>query len=288
MNTVELAVNGLLGDRPAAPQLQVPESMILNIHLAALRDRGLLPPEQHERLLAGQYRQIKRPLIANARGSGVPISGHSRVIMVTSALPDEGKTFTSINLAMSMAREKDTDVVLVDGDVAKPHISAVLGMDRQPGLLEILDDETLDTESVVLPTDIPGLSFVPAGKHSNTAAELLASFRMQQVANQLIQVSSRRLVLIDSPPLLLTSEARVLAGIVGQVVLVVRAGRTPQQAVLDAVSHMDEGKWIGLVLNQSRNYREDRYYYGYGYDYDYDYGSTVERRSGDDVEMAPR
>lgn len=286
MSTVELAINRHSDDTPAAPQLQFPQSMTLHIDVAALRERGLLPPEQRERLLAGQYRQIKRPLIANARGKGVPLTGHRQVIMVASALPGEGKTFTSINLAMSMAREKDTDVILIDGDVAKPHITSVLGVDQQPGLLECLEDETLDTESLVLPTDIPGLSFLPAGTHSDTATELLASFRMLQVVNQLSQVSNRRLILIDSPPLLLTSEARVLAGIAGQVVLVVRAGSTPQKAVLDAISHMDEDKWIGLVLNQSKNYREDRYYYGY--EHDYDYGSMVKKRPSDDVESVPR
>ena len=128
--------------------------------------------------------------------------------MMASAMPGEGKTFTSINLALSMALEKDLSVLLVDADVAKPHISRTFGVEQEPGLLDLLKDESSRVESVILPTDVPNLCILPAGKQSDTATELLASQRMQIVANHLEATDPNRIVLIDSPPLLLTSDAR--------------------------------------------------------------------------------
>lgn len=237
---------------------------LIRVDRRALRAEGLMPPEHQERALADQYRQIKRPLIANALGTGVPKLAQGRLIMMASAMPGEGKTFTSINLALSMALEKDVSVLLVDADVAKPHISRTFGVEHEPGLLDLLREESAQVDSYVIPTDVPGLSILPAGRRSDTATELLASRRMQQVAHSLAERDPSRLALIDSPPLLLTSESRALAQSVGQIVVVVRAGITPQQAVLDGISYLGEGKFIGLVLNQSTVSGPGGYYYGYG------------------------
>lgn len=236
----------------------------LHIDRDALRAAQILPSAQQERQLADEYRQIKRPLIANARIRGVEklINGH--LIMMASALPGDGKTFTSVNLALSMAQEKDTSVVLIDADVAKPHVSQLFGLHGERGLLDVLRDETLNVESVILPTDVPGLSVLPSGKHSDNATELLASARMEQVLAQISVRDPNRIVLLDSPPLLLTSESRVLASLVGQIVLVVRSGVTPQHAVLDALDLLGEGKSIGLVLNQSDEASRSGYYDYYG------------------------
>src|SRR5690606_20325175 len=102
-------------------------------------------------------------------------------IMMASALPGDGKTFTSINLALSMSRERDSSVVLVDADVAKPHISRIFGVDKEPGLLDALTDKSDDLESLILPTDVGGLSILPAGGHRDNAAELFASAAMRQL-----------------------------------------------------------------------------------------------------------
>jgi exopolysaccharide/PEP-CTERM locus tyrosine autokinase len=231
----------------------------------ALRRAGLLPPESQERELADQYRAIKRPLIEAAFGeSSEPVA---QLIMTASALPGDGKTFTCINLAFSMSIEKDYTVVLVDGDVAKPHISTAFGVDREPGLLDVLADPTLDIESVIIPTDVPRLSLLPAGRRSETATELLASGRMAAVAQQLATLSRNVIVLFDSPPVLLTSEARVLMNLAGQIVLVVKAGVTPQQAVKDAIETIGPGKNIRLVLNQAELSGPLGYFYGYRYGY---------------------
>jgi protein-tyrosine kinase len=228
-----------------------------------LRHAELLPPASQERQLAGEYRQIKRPLIANALGRGVPKVPNGHRIMVASAMPGEGKTFTSINLALSFAMEKDLSVVLVDADVAKAHLSRTFGVENDAGLMDLLHDGQLDPESVILPTDVPGLSILPAGKAVETATELLASARMEQVAAQIGARDPKRIVLFDSPPLLVTSEAMALVGAVGQIVMVVRAGVTPQSAVLDAIELLGEGKSIGLVLNQTDEQVRPGYYYQY-------------------------
>lgn len=243
---------------PAVPR------RVVHVNRGALRAEAILPPAHQERELADQYRQIKRPIIASALGRGGPAVPAGHLVMVASALPGEGKTFTSINLALSMALEKDISVVLVDADVAKPRVSTIFGLTQERGLLDLLRDESPDVDSVILPTDVPRLSILPAGKHSELATEMLASARMQQIVEQLGAGSPDRIVLFDSPPLLLTSESRVLATVVGQITMVVRAGSTPQRAVLDALDLLGEGKSVGLVLNQCDEQTRTGYYQYYG------------------------
>ena len=264
---------------PVAPAIVRRPDKTIGLDRHALRTAGLLPPEHQERQIQNQYRQIKRPLIANALGKNAPAVPNGHLIMVASAMPGEGKTFTSMNLALSMAVEKDISVLLVDADVAKPHISTLLGLQNEPGLLDALQNELLDVESLVIGTDVEGLSILPAGRRNETATELLASARMEEVVVQLARGNDTRIVLFDSPPLLLTSESRVLSAVVGQIVLVVRSGFTAQHAVLDAIGHLPEGKSTGIVLNQCDVEQESRYYYGYG-----SYGSSVgadEREAGE-------
>jgi exopolysaccharide/PEP-CTERM locus tyrosine autokinase len=248
----------------AVPVLEpVRPTRTLHIDRDALRHSELLPPLSQERQLSGEYRQIKRPLIANALGRGVPKIPNGHRIMVASAMPGDGKTFTSINLSLSFALEKDLSVVLVDADVAKAHLSRILGVENDPGLMDLLHDEQLDPESVILPTDVPGLSILPAGKAVETATELLSSARMEHVASQISARDPKRIVLFDSAPLLITSEAMALVSAVGQIVMVVRANVTPQSAVLDAIELLGEGKSIGLVLNQADEQVRPGYYYQY-------------------------
>lgn len=239
---------------------------VIRIDRSALRAAEILAPQAQEKQIAEEYRQIKRPLIANALGRGTPALPDGHLIMLASALPGDGKTFTSINLAMSMAAEQDISVVLVDADVAKPHVSRIFGIQSAPGLLDLLRDESLDVESVIQRTDIAGLSLVSAGNSSSNATELLASDRMATIAAQIAAHESNRIVLFDSPPLLLTSESRALAGMVGQIVLVVRAGLTPQQAVFESLELLGEGRSVNLVLNQSDAPNSAGYYRYYDND----------------------
>lgn len=250
---------------PAAASPPVVRSTrVVHVNREQMRAAGVFPQPAEERRIVQQFRQIKRPLVAGALGRGGPQLPNGHLIMMASALPGDGKTFTSVNLALSLALEKDVSVVLVDADVAKPHITRIFGVDDEPGLLDVLRDESLDAESVVLSTDVPNLSILPAGRPSDTATELLASARMQAVAARLGSADPTRIVVFDSPPLLLTTESRALSAAVGQIVLVVGAGSTPQKAVFDALDILGEGKQIGLVLNQCDENSHEGYYDYYG------------------------
>lgn len=235
----------------------------IKLDTTELRRTGYLPEVGLERRFADHYRQIKRPLIEKAL-SGSP---EMRLIMISSALPGDGKTFTSINLALSMAREADVSALLVDADAPKAQISEVFGLRRERGLLDALADEAVDVESLVVRTDVRGLEILPAGRFTEQATELLASVRMEQAVARLNARSPRRLIIFDSAPLLVSSEARVLVRLVGQVVLVVRVRKTPRHAALDAASRIDKGKLQGLVFNHT-TFRSGDDYYGYA-----DYGS---------------
>jgi protein-tyrosine kinase len=229
---------------------------------AALRASGYFPEAERDERFADQYRRIKRPLIekALADSSGSP---ESRVIMVTSALPGDGKTFTSINLTLSMALERDISVLLVDADVAKRHVSTIFKLQDQAGLLDALVDENCDPESLIIPTTTRGLSILPAGKLVAGTAELLNSNRMRNIIAALTARQPRRLLILDSPPLLVTNEGAALTKIAGQVVLVVRAGVTPRPAVQSAIAMIDSERAGGIVLNQVQESGVEGYY-GYG------------------------
>jgi len=234
---------------------------------AALRARGYFPEQDRDRQFADQYRRIKRPLVEKALAGSAGV-GEPRVVMVTSALPGDGKTFTSINLALSMALERDISVLLVDADAAKRHITELFGLAEQPGLLDLLVDESLEPEAAIVPTGTRGFSLLPAGKRVAGPAELLSSNRMRRVMSALCTRNPRRILLLDSPPLLVTNEGQVLLKIAGQVVLVVRAGVTPRNAVQAAINLFDPQQAGGVVLNQVHGgSSEDYYVYGaYGSD----------------------
>ncbi len=247
-------------DQPAPPVAQPQKRMTLNME--ALRVRGYLPEDGAERQFADHYRRIKRPLLDKAV-SGVRGIGEPLVAMITSALPGDGKTFTSINLALSIALERDFSVLLIDCDVAKRHITEVVGLKEENGLLDALADESVDIDSMVVQTDQRGLAILPAGRRVEGTAELLSSNRMRQIVAELSKRNPRRLLVLDSPPLLITNEGRSLVKIAGQVVLVVRAGHTPRQAVQDALGLIDPQQAGGIVLNQVPVGRSEGYY-GYG------------------------
>ncbi len=256
--------------RPAdrAPRSRDDGSVVV-VDRDRLRSAGLLAPVIQERDLADQYRKIKRPLLDIASGRKAHSSDLMNLIMVASAVPGDGKTFTCINLALSMAMEKDTSVLLVDTDVAKPDVSRLFGIDKEPGIIDLLVDVNCSLEEVTLRTDVPGLHILPAGQRNEHATELFASRRMAVIITQLANEYPERIVIFDSPPLLATSDAHVLANLVGQIALVVCADRTPRQAVLEALAGLDDAKAINLILNQAGSGFSlfDYGRYGYGAKY---------------------
>jgi exopolysaccharide/PEP-CTERM locus tyrosine autokinase len=243
------AVHGAASN--VAPGLPPVPARIIKIDQDALRAEGLLPPKHQERLIARQYRQIKRPLLARLRERTAARRRSGHTLMLASAVAGEGKTFTSINLAFSLTREKDLRVVLVDADAPKAHISRLLGVADQPGLLDVLKNSALDVESVILGTDVPNLLVLPAGTRTDDATELYSSERMREIIARLGERDPKRVVLFDSPPLLLTTEAQVLAQVAGEVVMVVRADGTPRPVLLEALEHFDKDRPVSLVLNQT-------------------------------------
>ena len=217
---------------------------VLNLDADTLEAVGLFAPADRRRQLTHEHRVIKRNLI-DLKTAG----GTSRLVMVTSALAGEGKTFTSFHLARSLSMELDRQVILVDADIPKRDMSRLLGADAQPGLLDLLRDPNLSVQSVLIPTTIPQLWFLPVGRADEMATELLASDRMREVARELAESDARCTVVFDSAPLLLTSEAQSLAQVVDKAVLVVRAGVTSQDAVIETVRRLGTAKPIGVVLN---------------------------------------
>lgn len=236
----------------------------LSVDLARLRETGLLPPDSEERRLASEFRRIKRPLVARAFGSDVESPAAAGVIMVASAVPGEGKTFTAVNLSLSLALERDVSVLLIDADVPKPQISAVFGIDGRLGLLDALGDERLDAEALIHETDLPNVAVMGTGTRTDVATELLASQQLGNLMSRLRRAAPRRIIVVDSPPLLLTTEASGLYAVAGQIVLVVRAGVTPQSAVLEAIRQLPEKASIGIVLNAVAAGAAGDGYYGYG------------------------
>ncbi len=248
----------------SAPRAQI------RLDRASLQAGGMLPDKDGERRLQAQYSQIKRPLVAAIMGDAEPQAGPLNLLMVASALPGEGKTFSSLNLALSLAREKDLSVLLVDADVAKRHLSEALGIDSRPGLVDYLrSDSEMDFSELLVGTDVERLTLLPAGGVAENASELLASNRMGELVSRLAARGRQHVVLFDSPPLMITAESRIIAGYVGQVVLVISAGETLREAAKEAIESIPENKPVSVILNKSE---ADVFsaYYGYG---DYAQGS---------------
>ena len=239
------------------------------VDMDRLRDEGLVPVEQAaERRLIDELRRIKRPLLNNTGGERAKSLTHPERIMVTSAIPGEGKTFTALNLALSLAREPDFEVLLIDGDIPKANITRSLGLQDKPGLMDVLVHPDRRPDNVIVRTEIPNLLVVPTGERHPLTAELFGGRRMKQVLEAWGHPRRQRLLLFDSSPLLATSEAEALASDVGQIVMIVAAGRTRQQELKAAMQRLGESQYIGFVFNMSRlpgmeNPYYDDYYSNY-------------------------
>ncbi len=233
----------------------------------SLREGGFILPEAPVSALAEEFRIIKRQLLQAASGkTGIP-EDKRQTILVCSARPDDGKTFCAVNLALSMASEKDVEVLLVDGDFSKPEILSILGIEGGPGLIDAIADPASDPEAFVIQTDIERLSVMPAGRQSNNVTELLASRRTRQVLDALTTRHSKRVVIFDSPPTLVASPATILASKVGQIVMVVRADKTRESDLREAVGLLSGCEHLSLMLNGAcfaTTSRRFGSYYGYG------------------------
>lgn len=230
--------SGNTADRPTAA-----------IDRTRLVEQGLIVPGAPVGPLVEEFRLIKRQLLQAARGAAARIGDRARIVLVCSARANDGKTFCAVNLAISLAAERDTRVLLIDADLAKPDVMNRLGLKAGPGLLDALADPTIDINDLVVATDIAQLSLLPAGARANDDTELLTSARAGERIAALVAADPGRIVIFDSPPALAASPASVLAHHAGQVLLVVRADRTNEADLREAVALLDGCERIQLVLN---------------------------------------
>jgi len=234
---------------------EIAKTNFINIDLDRLRRLGIVTPDQGKTQIAEQFRIIKRPLLTKAFAKK-----NNNLIMISSAFAGEGKSFCAVNLAMSVASEMDHRVLLVDADVARPSLPNLLGFKNEKGLMDLLLGGPDNVADVMIKTNVEKLSFIAAGKSHSHATELLASQTMVMLLEELAQRYNDRIVIFDAPPILLTSEARVLAERMGQIVLVVEAERTTQQALSHVLNQFNTKSNISLIYNKVRTFSASEYY----------------------------
>jgi receptor protein-tyrosine kinase len=258
-------------ETPAAAKREVRKSAERAVDIAKLRSNGMITPGDDSTFIAEQYRIIKRPLLLKIlpdnRGE---MTKNANLIMVTSARPGEGKTFTAVNLALSIALERDLKVLLIDADVHRPRALDVLGITADRGLTELLSDPNVDLSDVLIrASNVPNLTVLPSGKRDALATELFASQRTERLIDEIASRYADRIVIIDTPPVLASSEPSVLSLRVGQVVVVVEAERTSRRAVDRATELLSGCPNISLVLNKSKSKIGADEFGAYGYSYGY-------------------
>jgi exopolysaccharide/PEP-CTERM locus tyrosine autokinase len=285
----QLAADSISQDEPLAGQASTIESpagavadsktkgeahfttQTFDIDIASLEERGFVSLHSTRSQINEEFREIKRKLLSNAFGALSKTITNSNIIMVTSARPSEGKTFTAVNLALSIAAEKDKRVLLVDADVLKPNTLRTLGLKERSGLMEYLLGDVKEIGAVMFRSNIDKLRIIPAGRSHHLSTELLASQAMHDLITEFSTRYADRVVIIDTPPIIGINESAVLANFAGQAVVVVEEGRSKLSDIQKAVERLNPNMAIGFVVNKSLNTSEQTGYYGYHY-----YGSGRE------------
>ncbi len=262
--------NTAVADELPSPSVETIEPrQHISVSLDDLASIGLSPGASHREQISDQFRRIKRPLLQTAFETRFTVGDNPNVIMMASALPGAGKSFCALNLAQSISMERDTGAVLVDADVLKPNISRALGLQDKTGLIDYLLDPEMELADILVQTDLQDIVVIPAGHPHPESTELLASRRMRELVTELAQLYGGRVVVFDTPPLLITNEAQVLARNMGQIVFVIEARVSSQESALRALALLDRDKPINAILNKSKSantfgYHSDDYgYYPY-------------------------
>jgi len=238
----------------------------VQVNLKKLGDAGFITPDDDSSILSNSYRALKRPVLNNVLGRGATVLDNANLIMLTSSFEGEGKTFSAINMALSIAMEKDSRVLLIDADVSKPSHHKYFGLEMEVGLTDLLLERVDDMSKVIYKTDIPSLSLMFAGNRTPHATELFASKAMESFVNELSSRYEDRIIIFDSAPLLLPTEASVLASHMGQVILVVEAEKTRHESVKKSLD-MLSNRIVLLLLNKMRD-KNDQGSYGYHANYE--------------------
>ena len=248
---------------PVAEARGTPTQVPVVIDLARLHAKGIASPMNSRNVTGEEFRRIKRDILSEM-ATPDDHAGPRNLIMVTSALPAEGKTFVSVGLAMSLALERDSRVLCVDGDLYRPRFDKEMGFKASRGLLDLLLDPSVKIADVLLPTTVPGVSVLPAGRPHELSTELMTSRRMGALLEELSQMFADGIVLFDSPPVLATHEAAALARSMSQILLVVAAEKTSRANIDAAVDQLSAARSLKLVLNGVRHvFLEPAYYGGY-------------------------
>ncbi|MFT5720798.1 MAG: protein-tyrosine kinase [Motiliproteus sp.] len=243
------------------PAQQAGHTTRVNIDIKRLESLGMVSPTENFTKIKEEYRYIKRPLLNNAFGPGASTLDQPSLVMVSSSLPGEGKTFTAINLAISMAMEEDRQVLLIDADLIKPSVCNRLGIAERSGLMDYLTGK-VEVSDIILNTNIPNLKLIAAGRRHHHSNEMIASEKMKRFMEELSVRYPDRIVIFDTSPLLGASETNVLAQLTGQAVIVVEEKKTSQAQLQQSLSLLNPNMAIGLVLNKSNGRRDN---YGYYY-----------------------
>lgn len=237
----------------------------IELDLDMLSAKSMVTNRSERSRINEEYRFIKRKILTNAFGKTSHLLNHPNIVLISSTHADEGKTFTSINLALSIALEQDKTVLLVDADVVNPSIGTELEYDATNGLLDYLLYKVDNIGEVIYNTNIGNLTILPAGSQHHLTHELLSSGRMEELMHELANRYPDRIIILDSPPLIGVSETQVLSGLSGQAIVVVEEQKTPAASVVKAVKLLDSELAIGFVLNKTNSKQAIGYGYGYGY-----------------------
>jgi protein-tyrosine kinase len=230
-----------------------------------LEQKGFVSTNTERRLINEEYRAIKRKLLDNAFGPLSKSLKNSNIIMVTSSRPGEGKTFTAINLALSIALEQDKTVLLVDADVLRPNVMKTLELENKQGLMEYLLGEKENISEVMCRTSLDNLRIISAGKSHHLSTELLASQRMFDAVEEFANRYTDRVVIVDTPPMLGINETAILANLAGQAIVVTEEAKTRLIDIQNAVKQLNPDMAIGFVVNKSEQSTADSASYGYYY-----------------------
>lgn len=249
---------------PATAQLSN-ERLMVDIDTNRLSKLNFVANAQERSQISEEYRVIKRKLINNAFGALSSTLNNSNLILVTSTRPGEGKTFTSVNLALSIALEQDKTVLLIDADVLRPNVSRTLGISVPLGLTDYLNSDKVDVTDIMYSTSVDRLKLIAAGKPHHLSTELLASDKMAGLAREFATRYPDRIVIFDAPPLLGVNETSVLAAMCGQAVVVVEENKTNLNELEKAISLLPPDLATGFVINKASGSNDKGYGYGYGY-----------------------
>jgi protein-tyrosine kinase len=255
---------------PGGPQLVLDRRRLAGFGIA-------IPSAARSRTVE-EFRLVKRNLMsAWSQSDLMADSRSSRLIMVTSARPSEGKTFTALNLALAFASERSVEALLVDADTQRSTLPKILGIEGDKGIVDVLAG-TLELSDVLIQTNIPNLLILPAGRGGPHVPELLSSPEMGALLDELTQRLDDRYIIIDTPPCMASSDAAALAPLVGQIVFVVEAHHTQQGEIEAALGTLSACPRISLLLNKSDSLATE-HFGSYGYNYHSADGGSDEQRS---------